>query len=274
MDTGVPYRGDGFTRVDVVALLATVCILTAVPIGAVFRNAETSSVAVDLSNTRQILAAANLYAAQNDDRLPHPTWGTVPGGPDGWAYATQNRGRLPGLPSSIPNLAGVFDNSAQLPWVEKGQIAPYLQSFRVLECPEDVRERSDGRYRELYTQRPVKITSYNWNGAVCGFGGSAPLFTGVYRLSDFQGTDLLQWEGNEAVPFNFNDAGANPAHAAEGISQRHLWGTPHVGAPNEAGGGGVAGYFGGHAKVLRYHTFAEMRESEAPNPIRCGPGFE
>ena len=49
-----------------------------VPARAKSRN-ETHAV-IDLSNVRQILEAVHIYAAQNSDFMPHPTWGAAPSG--------------------------------------------------------------------------------------------------------------------------------------------------------------------------------------------------
>ena len=258
----------GFTRIELVVVTGTLCVLVTLPLAAVSRNRETSTAAADLNNVRQIMAAMASYTQQNADTLPHPTWGTLPAGPDGWAYITQNNGRLPGLPSTIPNLNGSTNVASQLPWVTKGQLAPYLTSLKVLECPKDVQQRADPVYAEWYLGRANKVTSYNWNGAILG-----SMFISPRKISEFLGSDVVQWEGNEANPFNFNDAGANPGNTYEAISQRHGHGSPYQGAPTEAGGAGSVGYFDGHAEMMRHREFVRLRDSAQPNPILCGPGY-
>lgn len=273
MIQNVQSNRTAFTRVELLAVIATLglLLLAGIPLRALQGNGESSTAVVDLNNVRQIMAAMNMYTVDHADRLPHPTWGGIPAGPDGWAYITENKGRLPGLPDRIPSLGGMADKSAQMPWAGKGQIAPYLQSLEALECPKDVQERADAQYYNRYVQRNCKITSYNWNGAILQGWPQGGLQS--HKISGFQGTDILQWEANEIVSFNFNDAAANPVNGSEAVSQRHGHGTANVGAPNEGGGAGTVGYFGGQAKLMRHREFANLREAGGPNALLCGPGY-
>lgn len=270
MKTTPESSREGFTRIEVVALIAAIAMVGTIPLAALNRNREGSWSAADLNNVRQIMAAATIYTLDNSDFLPHPTWGTVPIGVGGWAYAIDNKAGIPGVPAKIPSAQGQEDNTAQLPFARQGQLAPYLRSLQVLECPKDVQQRTDPVYRELYLDRPCKITSYNWNGAASGYVGTQ---RGPYRLSDFRGTDILQWEANEERPFNFNDASANPTNPYEGVSQRHGYGTAYTGAPDEGGGSGTVGHFDGQAKLLRHGDFTNLRDSGTPNAVLCGPAF-
>jgi hypothetical protein len=69
--------------------------------------------AIDLNNVKQILLGSQMYGSDNNDHVPHPTWGGGLTGPDGWAYITSNNGRIPGAPNSAPDCANHDINTVQ-----------------------------------------------------------------------------------------------------------------------------------------------------------------
>jgi len=98
--------------------------------------------ATDLSNVKQVLLASQMYAGDNNDHLPHPTWGTVDGssgaGPDGWAYAVANAGRIPNAPAYVSDCAGFDVNSVQFTnqaqFFKIGQLGPFIADYYTLWC--------------------------------------------------------------------------------------------------------------------------------------------
>jgi Tfp pilus assembly protein FimT len=114
------------------------------------RMREKTHVTIDLANFRQILQGSALYNAENDDRMPHPTWGADLTGPDGWAYLTSKAGRdIPGAFANFPgSCAGRDVNSAQftnqLAFFKKGQVTQYLPNVKTAWCPKDVATRGAG----------------------------------------------------------------------------------------------------------------------------------
>ena len=165
----------------------------------------------------------------------------------------------------------MMNGTNQTPWFKAGLLGNYLNTTEVLFCPRD-----KPRNNAQWTQRIVKITSYSWNGAVSGLGGSRVVPTegqgGTYKLSDFTGTDILLWETNELRPYNFNDAGNNPANLDEGMSQRHAGGTP-TRLDLDVGGGGIVGRFGASADFTKWRSFYDMQRGARPNQVLCGPGY-
>src|SRR5262249_18714145 len=100
----------------------------------------------------------------------------------------------------------------QLNSLRSGQLYPYLKAEKVYLCPADKTDL-------LYYQRNVYVTSYVWNGSVCGFGKyQINNVTASYKITQFKPDAILQWETDEKTPFFFNDASSFPD---EGISARH-----------------------------------------------------
>ncbi len=284
MNTPIPSKvARAFTLIELLVVIAIIAILAAMLLPALAKAKDKAERTTDLNNVRQVLVAMNMYATDFSDYLPHPTWGSISSGPgpDGWAYATANRGRLPGLPAQIPSAAGRTDNTNQIPWFQIGQLGPLLaKNQRVMDCPRDFRTRGGGRELALWRPREMKLTSYAWNGAVCGYGGgrevaNASSLGATYKLSGFKATDFLMWESDETNPFNFNDAGQNPANASEGVSQRHAGGNPSD-PTRDVGGGAIVGRFGSSVGFIKWKEFTRLRITGGvgrSNELLCGPGY-
>ena len=99
------------------------------------------------------------------------------------------------------------------------QLGPFLSDYHSPLVPERCGQRGTGKFKPLWLGRPVKLTSYCWNGTIGGYvgtKGTAPTPDGkTYKLTDFRPTDWQMWEQNEAMSFFFNDAGNNPSPSAK-----------------------------------------------------------
>jgi hypothetical protein len=247
---------------------------------------------IDLNNVKQIMIAMNVYVNDNNDSLPYPGWGSIGDGQpgaDSWAYAGYNRRsaqyagvpdsaqRFPGLPQIIPNAQGTYQKTNQIPFFKVGLLGNFLSDPNVLECPKDVSQRGGGQQRIWYRDRQCKITTYTWNGAVSGYGGTVVGNAekgATYKLSGFGGNDILLWEADESRPFNYNDAGNNPANAEEGVSQRHAGARPKS-PTQDVGGGAIVGRFGASADFIKWKKFRQMHlaNPKRNNELYCGPGY-
>ncbi|MFZ5494007.1 MAG: type II secretion system protein [Verrucomicrobiota bacterium] len=87
----------GFTLIELLTVIAVIGILAALIFPTVSKVRETAQRAADANNLRELVKAASLYAADNNDRLPDPAAiaAQYPGlgtGPHAWAGILAQRG--------------------------------------------------------------------------------------------------------------------------------------------------------------------------------------
>lgn len=247
-----------FTLIELLVVIAIIAVLAAMLLPALSRAKDKARMTTCLSNIRQILFAAHMYAGDNQDYLPQPGWLTsVPC----WAAGAN----IPlGSVASVTAYEAILPS--QLTSFRQGQLYPFLSTYEVMMCPADRQLTTEFLRRQIY------ITSYTWNGAVVGYPPQGAAIPRTYKLSAFKPDAILQWETDENAPNYFNDFSNYPD---EGLSARH-------------GAGAVIGLFGGSTERMatnEFYTLAGGRTAvgqrggsrwrwakpPAPNRLWCSP---
>jgi prepilin-type N-terminal cleavage/methylation domain-containing protein len=235
-------RALAFTLIELLVVIAIIAILAALSLPSLAKAKDRGLLTHDLNNIRQIMLAAHMFAGDNDDFLPYPSWGFPPER-DNWAH---DKNIQDGMNRDDPLIL-----SNQVESFKRGQLGPYIQEVKTLSCPKEVHDRTSSKGRADYKRRQIKITSYVWNGAIISYGNvPTTTKTSKFKLSSLRSSGILLWEGPESESgFLFNDVGNQPH---EGISQRHASARRPRDQQDNVGGVAVLGVLNGASSRIRF----------------------
>jgi prepilin-type N-terminal cleavage/methylation domain-containing protein len=226
----------GFTLIELLVVIAIIAILAALLLPSLSSARERADRTRCISNVKQILTANRLYVDDYNDYLPFCGASAVPEiYTNCWAYTWDSVGYYP----------------------TQGQLWPYHKSREILMCPMD---KTNSAYFKVRTPPAYQnITSYIYSTSSCGF----PPQTGPdswnhglgLKWSRFRVDDILIWEPDERITFNFNDAADEPW---EYCTARH-------------NGGSVIGCYGGGVEYMKYNKFVQ-EAAKKPGRLYCKPG--
>lgn len=220
-----------FTLVELLVAIGVIAILVSILLPTVNHVRVQADRSKCSANLRSILLAVAVYENDNESYLPWCNWlGPEVAGyrPRGWLYT---------YPHGATSTATANDATT-------GVLYSSLNTLQVYRCPDD----------PVYVGcAPThRLTSYLFNGAVCGYGRHLP----GYRQMKFSSDAILMWEADPiSMPWQ-----CGAAYPNQGLAARH-------------NNGGSVGYSDGRVEWMLATDFATA-ENNLPGPLWCDPGTE
>jgi type II secretory pathway pseudopilin PulG len=205
-------RDCAFTLTDLLVVMATLAILTALILPALAKSGDNGARTVCSNNLRQLGMALNMYASENQDTMPWPNWGNdaTPPCPQGWLYSSN-----PNTPNNLQTGNATVDvanwSTGRVANLQTGVYWQYLQNPDVFMCPVDAVGNVG---TALWESRNNKLSSYVMNGASAFFPAYSPANIFGYRTAKmsqiWSPQCIINWEpsGTSGNGNGYND-GAN-----------------------------------------------------------------
>lgn len=225
-------------------VIAIIAILAAMLLPALAAAREKAQRTQCANNNKQIGMSVTMYVTDNRDKMPYPNWN--PPWLPGWLYNPVN--------SAPPNpFAAPFNTNSTAAW-QGGLLWGYIHNIAVYRCPLDKTNTA------TFMARPNKLSTYVWNGAVCGYGS----ITTTYNQNDFRQDSYLQWEPDDTNPtpgYGYNDGASAPDPTTDGgLGKRH------------GKAGGIVLDVSGSVQYVRYQAWLAESKLQFKNRLYCSPG--
>ena len=221
LKTNFFIRRSAFTLIELLVVIAIIAILAAVLLPALSKAKLKATLAVCLSNQKQIVTAFTMYSGDSDDRLmPSPSGG-------GWY--------------DPPNFAGVAPDRTDLAegivvaQIQKSLLFPYAKHAAVFHCPGDL------RYKLRMVGSGWAYESYSKSD--CMNGKSGPPFTKFSQIKNptesavfIEEADSRGYQNGTWVmkrkgwtdPFAIFHGVVSDFSFADGHAEQHKWLDPQV----------------------------------------------
>src|SRR5690349_18556761 len=138
-----------FTLIELLVVIAIIAILAGLLLPALSRGKDQALLINDLNNIRQIMLSTHMFASDNEDFLPYPSWGFPPDR-DNWAHDTKIRDGRNIDPAKDPTIL-----SNQVESFKRGQLGSYISDVKVMNCPKEVKDRVGGKGKADYVRRQI-----------------------------------------------------------------------------------------------------------------------
>lgn len=289
----------GFTITELLVLIGCLGVLAATVLPVLAASQANTQSVVCLNNLQRLGVAVHMYAADHNDEMVYPNWGTVNRW-QGWLYTSPGAGNLAALNQALTLPAGQkgpLGNSQACPPInltapnvqkyiyKANALSPYLPNSIVYWCPaQNAASALSPWFQKFFLSSPGSTSvsgndiysTYIMNGAIVNFPDASVNAGSLnqYKLSNvhFRPNDVLMWEPGDTV-LAYNDGSSRASEGDGGEpGQTHGTGCPLL---RIDGGGEMQDYRFMITQMAGFPTSSTGITTTTPfnNEFYYAPGF-